>query len=181
LKNSTLKPLSKAQHIYRAMYRRFRRLYGIVLVLNRRCGTSKIVDFVNLYKQRKCNVVAYELEARMRMEVFNIPLCSREKIVSTKNLVAFAQQTINQMRTEKAGSPSDQNPFAAAIKSCQFEPPGRYFLSAHNISADTPLLELFLPSHQSLHLDIFMIRLIAVSDYPGGTGKPHLSDRGHFA
>ena len=49
------------------------------------------------------------------MEVLDVLLGPGEKIVDANNLVAVAEQAINQMRAEKSGTAGDQDAFAAII------------------------------------------------------------------
>jgi len=65
LDNATLKPLSEAKHVDRAVDGRLGRLHRIVLVVNWRGGTSQIVDFIGLDVQRKGHIVAQKIEARI--------------------------------------------------------------------------------------------------------------------
>jgi hypothetical protein len=94
LQNSTFQPLGKAQHIYRAVYRRFRGLHRIVLVLDGRCWAGQVVDFVNFDIQGKSDVVAQKFKARVCMQMFNVVLGSREEIVHADNLMTIGEQSI---------------------------------------------------------------------------------------
>jgi hypothetical protein len=53
------------------------------------------------------------------MQVLDILLGPREKIVNAENLVAVAEQAINQMRSEKSGAAGDQNALTATVDACQ--------------------------------------------------------------
>jgi hypothetical protein len=78
LKYAALQAFGKAEHVDRAMHRRFGGLYRIVLIMNRRCRTGEVVDFIDLDVQRKGHVVAHEFEARIRMKMFDVALGSGE-------------------------------------------------------------------------------------------------------
>jgi hypothetical protein len=73
--------------------------------MNRRCRTGEVVDFIDLDVQRKGHVVAHEFEARIRMKMFDVALGSGEEVIHAKNFMSIRQQPVDQMRTEKPGSP----------------------------------------------------------------------------
>jgi len=78
-----------------------------VLVMNRCCGTGEVVNFIDLDVQRKGDVVAQEFEARICMKMLDVALGSREQVIDAKDFMSIRQQPVNQMRTEKTGSPGD--------------------------------------------------------------------------
>jgi len=57
LKNLRLNPFGQPQHVNGPMYRGLGGLDRVKLVMNRRGGTGKIVNFINLYVERKSNIM----------------------------------------------------------------------------------------------------------------------------
>jgi hypothetical protein len=52
--------------------------------------------------------VSDQLEMRMTEQVFDVPSCSSEKIVDTKDDSPVCQETLTQVRTEEASAASNQ-------------------------------------------------------------------------
>lgn len=90
-------------------------LHRVVLVMDRRGGTGQVVDFVYFHKKRKGHVMTHELEAWLTMQVVNVAFGASEQVVHAQDFMSLLQQAITQMRTEEAGSTSDQNSFACFI------------------------------------------------------------------
>src|SRR5882762_2325484 len=101
--------LRQPEEIDGSVHRRFRRLHGIVLVVDRRGWTRQVVDFVNLDIERESHVVPDELEARHAVQVLDVALGSREQVVDTQDLMPQGQQAVDQMRSEEAGSTRHQD------------------------------------------------------------------------
>jgi hypothetical protein len=80
-------------------------LHRIVLVVNRRCGTGEVINFIDLNEQRKSHIVAHEFEARVCKKMLDIALRPREQVIDAKDFMSIRQQPVNQMGTEKTGSP----------------------------------------------------------------------------
>ena len=53
--------------------------------------------------------MAQQLEARMANQVFDIALGAGEEVVEANDIVAACDQTIAQVRTQKACAPRNQN------------------------------------------------------------------------
>ena len=53
LEDPAFQAFGKAKQVDRAVHRRFGGLYRIMLIVNWRCGTGEIVDFIDLDVQRK--------------------------------------------------------------------------------------------------------------------------------
>ena len=94
LKNSCPHTFSESQHVDRTVDTCFCRLHGIVLVVNRRGRTRKIVNLIDLHIERKGNIVPDQLEMRMTEQVFNVPARSGEEIVDTKDNRSVSQETL---------------------------------------------------------------------------------------
>jgi hypothetical protein len=95
LQNSTVQPLGEAQHVYRAVHRRFRGLHRIVLVLNGRCGASQVVDFIDFDIQGKGDIVTQKFEAWVCVQMFDVALGPGKEIVRADNFVAVGEQSID--------------------------------------------------------------------------------------
>jgi hypothetical protein len=65
LEHAAAEPLGEAEHVDCARDRHFGRLDRVVLVMDRRRRAGEVVNRVDLDKQRKADVVAHELEARV--------------------------------------------------------------------------------------------------------------------
>ena len=96
------------EHVDGAVHRRLGRLDRVVLVVDRRRGTGEVVDLVHLHVERKRHVVPDELEARMVVQVVDVPLVAGEQVVDAEDLVPLLEQPIAQMRAEEAGAAGDE-------------------------------------------------------------------------
>ena len=92
LHNSALQPLCKAQHIDGAVDRCLSRLHRIVLIVHGRRWASEIVNLISFDVEGKRNVVAHELKTGMSMQMLDIPFCTCEEIVDTKNFMALRDE-----------------------------------------------------------------------------------------
>jgi hypothetical protein len=81
LQDLRLKPLGQPQHVDRAVDGRLRRLHGIALVVDGRCRTREIVDFIDLDVERKGHIVPDQLEALVPDQILDIAPCACEKII----------------------------------------------------------------------------------------------------
>ena len=68
----------------------------------RRAGQME--DFIGLQIERKCNVMADQLEASVEKHVLHIALRARVEVVDAENLVSAPEQTIAQVRADEACS-----------------------------------------------------------------------------
>ena len=59
-------------------------LNGIALVVNRRCGTSEIVNLIDLDVERKRHVVAQQLEPLVILEVIDVAMRPGEEVVEAE-------------------------------------------------------------------------------------------------
>jgi hypothetical protein len=105
LKYAALQAFGEAEHVDRAMHRRFGGLDRIVLVVNRGCGTGEVVDFIDLDVQRKGHIVAHEFEMRVCMKMLDVVLGSCEEVIDAKDFVSIREQPVDQMGTEETGPP----------------------------------------------------------------------------
>ena len=84
--------LRQPEHVDGAMHGRLGRLHGIMLVMDRGGGAGEVVDFVDFDVERKGDVVPNELEARVRVQVFNIAFCASEEIIDAYHVVALGSR-----------------------------------------------------------------------------------------
>ena len=75
-----------------------------MLVVDGRCRTSEIVDSVYLDIEWKRNVVAYLLEVRAPQQLLDVFAPAGVEIVDADNLIPSIEQSLTQVRAEKAGS-----------------------------------------------------------------------------
>lgn len=88
LKNPAFEALGKTQHVNGPMHTRFGGLDRIVLIVNGRSRARQIIDFGRLYIERKCYIMAHQLETRVAQEVLDIAFRAGEKIVGADDLMA---------------------------------------------------------------------------------------------
>src|SRR5262245_2191651 len=84
-------------------------LHRVELIVHRRGRASEIIDLVNLDIERKTDVMAGQLKARMREEVVNVAPRSGVEVVDAQDLVAARQQPFAQMRPDEPCSARDEN------------------------------------------------------------------------
>ena len=120
LEDLAAEALGQAEHVDRAVDRGLGRLHRIVLVVDRRGRAGEIEDLVDLDEQRESDVVAQELEPRLRVEVGEIVLGPGEQIVDAQHVVPIGQQPVDQMRAEEAGAAGDQHALARRIEAVGF-------------------------------------------------------------
>ena len=91
LENSRFGTFGDSQHIDGTVHRCFRRLDRIKLIVNRRGGTSEIVNLIYLDIQRKCDIMPQQFESRILDQIQNIVLVPRKKVVDAKDFMTFIQ------------------------------------------------------------------------------------------
>jgi hypothetical protein len=70
------------------------------------------------------DIVPHELKVRVVHQVQHIALTTREKVVHANDLVALVEQTLTQMRSQKARAASDQDSHAG--KPADPSTPGKF-------------------------------------------------------
>jgi len=73
-----------------------------MLIMDRTCRAGEVVNLIYLQIERKCHIMTYELESRMRKKLFDVALGSRKKVINTKHLIAPIKQPLNKMRAQKS-------------------------------------------------------------------------------
>jgi hypothetical protein len=66
-----------------------------MLVVDRRSGTGKIVDLIDLDVEWKRYVVSHELKQRLSVKMFDISLSACKEVIDAQDLVPSCQQTID--------------------------------------------------------------------------------------
>jgi len=88
-----------------------------MLIMNRRCRTGEVINFVDFDVQRKGYVVPNELEARVVVQMIDVSLRSGEQVVYAQNLVAVLEETIAKMRAQETRPTCDQKSLSAVVVS----------------------------------------------------------------
>ncbi len=101
LQNARFDALGEAQHVERAMDAGLGRLDRIELVVHRRRRAGQVEDAFDLYVERKGDVVAQQLEHRVREQVLNVALGAGEVVVDAQHVVTTGQEPLAQMRTDE--------------------------------------------------------------------------------
>jgi hypothetical protein len=81
------------------------------LIVNRRCRTRQIVNLVDLYVERKGNVVTHQFKMRVSQQVDDVLLRSGKEVVYAKNVIALREQALAQVRTQKTAPPVTRTRF----------------------------------------------------------------------
>jgi hypothetical protein len=69
-------------------------LHGVVLVVDRRCGTSKIVNFVHFDVQRKGDIVPHHLEILVVKELFDVSPDAGKEIVDAHDYCSIGKKVL---------------------------------------------------------------------------------------
>jgi len=68
--------------------------HRVVLVMDRRCWTGQVVDFIDLYIKRERDIVAHQLEMRVFKQIDDVVLAASKEVIDTDNIVAFVKQSL---------------------------------------------------------------------------------------
>lgn len=117
LENLAAEALGETKHVDGADDRCLRRLDRVVLIMDRRSWTGKVVDFVYFHIKRKAYVMTHELKARVPVQMIDVLLGSREQVVYAKNFVSDVQKVVNEVRSQEPRSSGDENPLSASVNS----------------------------------------------------------------
>lgn len=74
-------------------------MYGVELVMDRRCWARKIVDFLDFDEQRLINIMPKKLKARMGQKMNNSRPRTSENVIHAKDFVSHFKQSFTEMRT----------------------------------------------------------------------------------
>lgn len=111
-RDARIKSLGQAQYISSPVHADFGRLHQIKLVVNRTSWGGQVMNQIQFDVQQESCLVSNEVKTRVVAQMFNFALGTCEEVVRTHNLISLREQSINQMRTQKAGAASDQDTFA---------------------------------------------------------------------
>jgi hypothetical protein len=75
--------------------------------MNWRGGTGQVIDLIDFQKDWLGHIMSHQFKARVVEQVHDVLAPAGKKVVETKNLVAFLNQTIAKMRTEKPCAAGD--------------------------------------------------------------------------
>jgi hypothetical protein len=115
LKDFTTEPLRKSEKVEGAKNRCFDRLNGICLIVERRCRTGKIVNFIHFNMQRETDIVTDEFKVAVIQKMEDILSAASEKIIDAKNLMPLLKQFLAEVRAEEACAPDNENSFLFEI------------------------------------------------------------------
>ena len=101
--------LRQPQHVNRTMNTGLGGLNRIMLVMNRRSRAGKVIDLVNLYVERKSDIVSHHFEIGIVHQMRDIAFSAGEEVINTQNVMPFGEQTLTEVGTKKAGSSGYQN------------------------------------------------------------------------
>ena len=102
-------PLSKPEHVDRAMHARFGRLHRVTLVMDRRGWTGQIVDLVDLEIEREGHVVANSSKRGSPSRCSMFRRAPVKKLSMQMTSGPSCNQAIAEMRAEKARAASHQD------------------------------------------------------------------------
>lgn len=104
-------PLGKPEHVDRSVHAGLGGLDRVVLVVHRRGRAGQVVDAVHLHVERKCHVVADELEAGVVQQVADVVLATGEEVVQADHLVPVGQEPPAQVGANEARAACDECPW----------------------------------------------------------------------
>ena len=107
--------LGEAEHVDRSHHARLHGLDRIVLVMNRRGGAGEIVDLIDFEQDRLDHIMAQQLETAVIEQVRDVLASPGKEVVEADHFVAFAQQSLAQMRADKTCAAGDENPHACTL------------------------------------------------------------------
>jgi len=96
-------------------------LHRVILVVNGRSGTGKIIDLVNFHIQGEGDVVAEELKVRVLKQMQNVSLAPRVEVVHTEDILALFQQMITQMGAKESSTAGYKDAFLI-VTHCLYSP-----------------------------------------------------------
>src|SRR5262245_50895905 len=149
--------LGEPQHIYSAEHARFRRLHGIVLIVDGRGRAGKIVDLVHFHVERKGYVVAHDLKAKMARKPGDVLTPACKVVVDAEHLAILAQQPLAQVRSDEPGAAGNKNTLSHGVslllhwrKPVSFLPPGGVGVPPRRIHSTWPNDDLHRCSESSI-------------------------------
>ena len=80
------------------------RLDGVELIVDRRSRAGKVENLIDLYIERKGNIVPLEFETRIVEQLKHVITRSRKEVIDAKDIMPVVKQTLAQMRSKKSGA-----------------------------------------------------------------------------
>lgn len=84
-------------------------LDGVELVMNRRCGASKVVDLIDLQEDGLNDVVSNELEPGVTEMMHEVLFPAREEIVNDNDAVTAGDETVNKVTSDEPCTTADND------------------------------------------------------------------------
>ena len=97
------------------MHRGLGGLHRIVAVVDRRRRAGQVPDLVGFDVQRERHVMADEFEPGVVVQVIDVALGPGEQVVHANDLVALAEQAVDQVRSEEPGATCHQHALANCV------------------------------------------------------------------
>lgn len=85
-------------------------LDGIILVMNRRCRASQVVDLIDLQQNRLHNIMSNELKPRILKMVDNVLLPPREEVIDHDHIITPGDELIHEMAPHESRPAGDDDP-----------------------------------------------------------------------
>lgn len=115
LEDARAQALGQAEHVDGTMHTGLGGLDRIVLVMNGRGRAGQVENAVDLEIHREGNVVAQELEARVAVQMLDVTLGSSEEVVEADDLITAFEQTVDEVRTQKARPTSNEDALTLVV------------------------------------------------------------------
>jgi hypothetical protein len=77
--------------------------------VDRRSRTRKVIDLIDLEKDRLGDIVPDQLKMMVVEQIRDILLAASEEIIETNNVVALREQSFTKMRANKPGTAGNKN------------------------------------------------------------------------
>jgi len=77
--------------------------------VDRRSRTRKVIDLIDLEKDRLGDIVPYQLEPMIVQQIRDILFTARKEIIKANDIVAVGQKPLAKVRANKTGAAGDKN------------------------------------------------------------------------
>src|SRR5688572_9813874 len=108
LQDASTHAFCETEHVDSAHHAGLDRLHRIVLVMNRRRRTRKVVDLVDLEEYRLGDVVAQQLEELIVEQMKDVLAPAREKIIEAEHFISLADDPLTKMRPNEPRATRDK-------------------------------------------------------------------------
>ena len=89
----------------------FDRLYGIVLIVDRRSGAGEVIDLIDLQQDGLDHIMADQFKVRFAQQVANILLLAGEEVIEADDIMPLGNESVAQVRTQKSGPAGNEDTF----------------------------------------------------------------------